>query len=238
MIPKHIAIIMDGNGRWAKRHGFNRTEGHRRGGEVARQVVQWCGQIGVEVLTLFAFGSDNWRRPQEEIDTLMQLFLTQLSHETPNLHKNNVQLAVIGDRAAFDKALQKQMQQSENLTAKNTGLKLRIAANYGGYWDICQATQAIARAVQEQRLAIDDISPAVFESYLSTAGLPAPDLFIRTSGECRISNFLLWQLSYTELYFTDLMWPDFDEPAFQKALAFFNSRERRFGCISEQLNQG
>lgn len=236
-IPEHIAIIMDGNGRYAQSRGLPRAEGHRLGGDVARNVVRWCGEVGVNTLTLFAFGSDNWRRPQAEVDMLMELFLSQLAIETPHLMENNVQLKVIGDATAFNKALQRQITASESLTQTNTGLRLRIAANYGGYWDICEAAKACARAVVAGELAINAITPDIFASYLVTADVPLPDLFIRTSGEQRISNFLLWQLSYTELYFSEVMWPAFTRAEFDKALAFFSARERRFGATHEQLKE-
>lgn len=234
-LPKHIAIIMDGNGRWATQRGLERIAGHEEGGKVARKIIEICAKKSISVLTLFAFGCENWKRPQDEINCLMNLFLHSLQKETTTLNENNVQLKFIGDLSAFSQDLQEQIRLSEMQTAENQGLKLVIAVNYSGQWDILQATQKIAEQVKENGLNATDINEIIFENQLSTAGLPMPDLFIRTSGEQRISNFLLWQLTYTELYFTEILWPDFTEEEFEKALEFYSNRERRFGLTTEQL---
>ncbi|MDR3477801.1 MAG: isoprenyl transferase [Gammaproteobacteria bacterium] len=234
-LPRHIAIVMDGNGRWAKHRHLPRIAGHKAGVKAVRETVKFCVEHHIEVLTLFAFSSENWRRPAVEVNHLMELFIMALEREATKLHKQNIQLRIIGDRARFDEKLQKQMANAENLTANNTGLKLLIAANYGGQWDITEACRRLAIDVQQGKLAPEDISAELIEANLVTADLPLPDLFIRTSGEQRISNFLIWQLSYAELYFTDAHWPDFDASELKKAVAFFANRERRFGHISEQL---
>jgi undecaprenyl diphosphate synthase len=234
-LPRHIAIIMDGNGRWAKRRHLPRIAGHKAGVDVVRSTVKWCVSQKIEVLTLFAFSSENWRRPETEVNFLMELFYLVLDREVKKLHKQNIQLQVIGDRSRFDEKLQRKMQKSEELTAANTGLKLVIAANYGGQWDITEACRKLAQDVEQKTLASSDITAALIQSRLITANLPDPDLFIRTSGEQRMSNFMIWQLAYAEMYFTDVLWPDFNEQELEKALAFFASRERRFGYTSEQL---
>jgi undecaprenyl diphosphate synthase len=233
-IPRHIAIIMDGNGRWAKKRLLPRVAGHRRGVETVRAVIRGCISRGIEHLTLFAFSSENWRRPPEEVSLLMQLFVVALEQEVAKLHENEVRFRVIGDISRFDARLRELVEQGERLTANNTRLTLTIAANYGGRWDILQAANRMLRERPElaQGFAEDDLVP-----YLCLADLPEPDLFIRTGGEKRISNFLLWQLAYTELYFTDTLWPDFDEQAFDAAIASFRARERRFGRTSEQLQE-
>ena len=218
VIPRHIAIIMDGNGRWAKKRFLPRAAGHRAGVNTVRSTIEYCAEIGVEVLTLFAFSSENWRRPKEEVSTLMSLFLTMLERETAKLHDNGVRLRIIGDRTAFSKELQKKMADSERLTENNTGLELLIAANYSGRWDIMQAMRKVAEQVEAGTIDASAITETEFESSLSFADLPEPDLFIRTSGEQRISNFILWQLAYTELYFTSALWPDFNIKALKEAL--------------------
>lgn len=235
--PKHIAIVMDGNGRWAKRKHLPRMAGHRAGVKSVQRTVKTCGELGIEVLTLFAFSSENWRRPASEVGGLMGLFLHALRNEIEKLHQNNVQLRVIGDFERFDIELRESIAAGQRLTAQNTGLKLVIAADYGGRWDIVQAARKLASQVESGLLASSAITLELFATQLQIADLPEPDLFIRTSGESRISNFLLWQLAYTELYFTDILWPDFDEQALQDALAFYASRERRFGHTSEQLKE-
>jgi undecaprenyl diphosphate synthase len=237
LMPRHIAIIMDGNGRWAKRKMLPRFAGHRSGVEAVRDVVKNCAAKGVEVLTLFAFSSENWRRPEKEVGLLMELLYTALSHEVKKLNKNNVKLSFIGDRSRFDEKLRSQLENGERMTADNTGLHLVVAVNYGGKWDITQATQKIAQRVKDGELAIEDISSETMDQELSLHGLPSPDLFIRTGGEKRISNFLLWQLAYTELYFTDVLWPDFNAAELDQAIASFCARERRFGQTSEQVKQ-
>jgi undecaprenyl diphosphate synthase len=234
-LPRHIAIIMDGNGRWAKKRFLPRIAGHKVGVESVRQIVKSCAEKGIEVLSLFAFSSENWQRPEQEVSFLMGLFLTVLEREVKKLHKQNVQLRVVGDTAQLNSKLQEHIVAAQNLTANNTGLKLVIAANYGGRWDINQAVQKVAADVEKGELRSSDISPELIQSKLSMADLPDPDLFIRTSGEQRISNFMLWQLAYTELYFTEVFWPDFDAKELDKALDYFANRERRFGFISEQL---
>jgi undecaprenyl diphosphate synthase len=233
--PKHIAIIMDGNGRWATKRHLPRVAGHRAGVEAVHRIVTCCIEKGIEVLSLFAFSSENWQRPTDEVSFLMDLFLTALEREATKLHKQNIQLRVIGDRARFDKKLQLQIKKVEELTAENTGLKLNVAANYGGRWDICDAFKSLAEEVASGLLSSGDITPELINQKLSLADLPAPDLFIRTGGEQRISNFFLWQLAYTELYFTDVLWPDFNAEAFEKALISFAHRERRFGFTGEQI---
>lgn len=234
-LPRHIAIIMDGNGRWAKKRFLPRTAGHRAGVTAVRKVVEHCAKKGVEALTLFAFSSENWRRPPQEVSVLMGLFLATLERETDKLHENNVRLRVIGQRAAFAQDLQGRIAAAEELTRENTGLNLVIAANYGGRWDILQAAQRLAEEVAAGTLSPRDITSELLEARLSLTDLPEPDLFIRTGGEQRISNFLLWQLAYTELYFTPTLWPDFDENSLEQALAAYASRQRRFGYTSEQL---
>ena len=232
-VPRHIAIIMDGNGRWAKKRFLPRIAGHKRGVEVVRDVVKQCVSLGVEYLTLFAFSSENWRRPTEEVTFLMTLFMEALKQEVGKLHQNNIRLVLIGDRSRFDATLQAQIEAGEKLTQANTGLTLTIAANYGGRWDVLQAMNLMLQAQPEKagQFGEQDLIP-----YLSMHYAPEPDLFIRTGGEQRISNFLLWQLAYSELYFTDTLWPDFDEAAFNLAIQSYQQRERRFGRTSEQLN--
>ena len=236
-IPTQIAIIMDGNGRWAQQRGLPRFAGHKAGVEAVRDIVKECGINHVEVLTLFAFSSENWRRPEKEVGLLMELFMMALDREVKKLHENNVQLRIIGDKSAFSKKLQKRIADSEALTANNTGLVLNIAANYGGQWDITQAVCKLADKVQAGDLKADAISQDSIAAELSMADLPEPDLFIRTGGEQRISNFLIWQLAYTELYFTHVLWPDFKRDELRKAIDSFASRQRRFGRTGEQVEK-
>jgi len=233
-VPKHIAVIMDGNGRWARKRFLPRIAGHKRGVETVRELVKQCVQLKVEYLTLFAFSSENWRRPTEEVSFLMGLFMEALKREVVKLHQNNIKLVMIGDRSRFDSALIAQISESEKLTESNTGLVLTIAANYGGRWDIMQAVNKMQQATPQLAgfYREDHLTP-----YLSMSYAPEPDLFIRTGGETRISNFLLWQLAYTELYFTDTLWPDFNESAFNLAIQSYQQRERRFGRTSEQLSE-
>lgn len=235
-IPQHVAIIMDGNGRWAKARHLPRTAGHHQGVKVARSVVELCARQGVEVLTLFAFSSENWKRPKGEVSTLMELFISALRREAKDLAKNNVRLQVIGDRSGFPEKLQDEMTTAETLTADSSGMRLLIAVNYGGRWDLVQAMQQLGERIQNGDLTVEDITEEMIGSTLSTASLPEPDLFIRTGGEHRISNFLLWQLAYTELFFTDKFWPEFDEDELRNAFQAYQQRERRFGMISEQIN--
>jgi undecaprenyl diphosphate synthase len=236
-LPRHVAIIMDGNGRWARKRGLPRFAGHKAGMDSVRAMVKVCLSQGIECLTLFAFSSENWRRPAEEVGLLMNLFMTALDYEVRKLHKHGVRLRIIGERSAFAAELQQRIDAAEQLTAANTALTLVIAANYGGRWDITQATRTLAGQVARGEIAADAISTELLESHLSLAGLPEPDLFIRTGGEQRISNFLLWQLAYTELYFTPLLWPEFDDKAFAAALESFAGRQRRFGRTGEQVEQ-
>ncbi len=236
-LPRHVAIIMDGNGRWAKRRLMPRIAGHRAGVEAVRGIVKACARKGIEVLTLFAFSSENWRRPREEVGLLMDLLLSALEREAQKLHENDVCLRFIGDRSAFSAKLSEKMAEAEVLTAANTGLKLVIAVNYGGRWDITQAARRLARQVATGELAAEAIDEALLQGQLSLADLPEPDLFIRTGGEQRVSNFLLWQLAYTELYFTDTLWPDFNDQSFEAALASFAGRQRRFGRTGDQVEQ-
>ena len=231
-VPRHIAIIMDGNGRWAKQRFMPRVMGHQRGVETVREVVKACRGLGVEYLSLFAFSSENWRRPAEEVTFLMQLFLKMLEREVGKLHENDIRLKIIGDRSRFDAPLVRYIDEAERLTENNTSLTLTIAANYGGRWDIMQAMHALSHAHPERASVFgeEELAP-----YLSMHYAPEPDLFIRTGGEQRISNFLLWQLAYSEIYFTDTLWPEFDAAALDLAIESYRRRERRFGRTSEQL---
>jgi undecaprenyl diphosphate synthase len=234
-VPRHVAIIMDGNGRWAKQRHLPRIAGHKRGVESVRAAVRACAERGVEYLTLFAFSSENWRRPAEEVALLMQLFHGALTNEVEKLHRNGIRLRVIGDLERFDPRMRALIAEGERLTAGNTRLTLTIAANYGGRWDILQALSRLARAQPETLRG--PIEEAQLAPYLAMSYAPEPDLFIRTGGEQRVSNFLLWQLAYTELYFTETLWPDFDAAALDAAIASYARRERRFGRTSEQLEE-
>lgn len=225
---------MDGNGRWARKRFLPRIAGHKRGVETVRELVKQCVKLNVEYLTLFAFSSENWRRPAEEVSFLMGLFMDALDREVVKLHQNNIKLIMIGDRTHFDAKLIAKIEASELLTANNSGLVLTVAANYGGRWDILQAVNKMYTA--QPQLA-GQYKEEDFQPYLSMSYAPEPDLFIRTGGETRISNFLLWQLAYTELYFTDTLWPDFNEEAFNLAIQSYGKRERRFGRTSEQLKK-
>ncbi|MDT8384314.1 MAG: isoprenyl transferase [Gammaproteobacteria bacterium] len=236
-IPRHVAMIMDGNGRWAEKRNQPRIMGHRAGVEAVRGVVSGCARQGIEVLTLFAFSSENWRRPKQEVGLLMELFMTALGREVKRLHKNNVRLRVIGGIDRFSQPLQKRIASAEALTKDNTGLTVVVAANYGGRWDIAQAAQQLAQRVKDGELEVAEVTPELLAECVCLHELPEPDLFIRTGGESRISNFLLWQLAYTELYFTDTLWPDFDEAALQAALDSFAARQRRFGRTGKQVEQ-
>ena len=235
--PRHIAIIMDGNGRWARNRGMPRPAGHREGVKAVRRVVESCRKHQIEALTLFAFSSENWRRPPTEVSLLMDLFISTLQKEVDSLHANGVQVRFIGDRTPFSVKLRTLMDNTEVRTQDNPGLRLAIAVNYGGRWDIAQATRGIAARVQAGELALDAVDADLLGKQLSLADLPEPDLFIRTGGEQRISNFLLWQLAYTELYFTDTLWPDFDEDSLVDALASFARRQRRFGQTGDQVER-
>ncbi|WP_293775718.1 polyprenyl diphosphate synthase [uncultured Oxalicibacterium sp.] len=230
-VPRHIAIIMDGNGRWATKRFMPRVAGHVKGVEAVRGVVEACARQGVEYVTFFAFSSENWRRPADEVSTLMRLFVTALEREVSKMHANGIRLKIVGDLGRFDEKLQKLIQNAERKTADNTGLTVTVCANYGGRWDIMQA---VNRMVAENPGA-SDFSEAQLSPYLALAYAPEPDLFIRTGGEERISNFLLWQLAYSELYFTDTYWPDFDAEALELAIDSYRQRERRFGRTSQQV---
>ncbi len=233
--PRHIAIIMDGNGRWAQKRFMPRAIGHQAGVKAVRKIVEYCAKHNIEVLTLFAFSSENWRRPQDEVSLLMELFMATLGREISKLDRNNIRLRFIGDRSLFPEKLQDKMTEGERKTQDNTALTLVIAVNYGGHWDMCQAFQQVAAELLAGTLTLEDINPQLMNQYLATADLPEPDLFIRTGGEQRISNFLLWQLAYTELYFTPTLWPDFDQDSLAEAIQSFKTRERRFGHTSEQV---
>lgn len=236
-LPKHVAIIMDGNGRWAQARRRPRAYGHKKGVDSVRSAVQFCSKLGIESLTLFAFSSENWRRPEDEVSTLMELFLFVLSKEVKKLHKNNVKLNIIGDISKFPTSLQDKVHDAHALTGQNTGLQLNIAANYGGRWDIVNAAQTLAEKIQSGELGVTDITEDALTNNMSMADQSPLDLLIRTGGDYRISNFLLWQAAYAELYFTETLWPDFNEEAFSEAIACYISRERRFGCTGEQIKQ-
>ncbi|MBX3677707.1 MAG: di-trans,poly-cis-decaprenylcistransferase [Rhodocyclaceae bacterium] len=231
-VPNHIAIIMDGNGRWAKKRFMPRVAGHKRGVETVREIIKACVQRGVSYLTLFAFSSENWRRPQEEVSFLMQLFLRALDEEVAKLHENGIRFRVIGDLSRFDPQIVSLVKRGEALTAGNTSLTLTIAANYGGRWDILQAIEKMLACDPAKRSGFKEADLA---AHMALNYGPEPDLFIRTGGEQRISNFLLWQLAYSEFYFTDTLWPEFDAAALDVAIASYRRRERRFGRTSEQL---
>ncbi|MGQ8366296.1 polyprenyl diphosphate synthase [Glaciecola sp. 1036] len=233
--PRHVGIIMDGNGRWAQVRGKRRTFGHKAGVEAVRASVRYARATDIESLTLFAFSSENWKRPEEEVGVLMDLFGLVLKSEVKRLHKNDIRLKVIGDLSAFSDKLQSKIRQAEELTEKNASLTLNIAANYGGRWDIVNAARQISEQVKNSQIDIQNIDEDVFSTFLSTQGLPELDLLIRTGGDHRISNFLLWQCAYAEFYFTDTLWPDFNEDAFRAAVEDFSSRQRRFGLTGEQI---
>src|SRR6266852_5853458 len=230
-IPRHIAVIMDGNGRWAKKRYLPRVAGHKQGVETVRRVTRACAERGIEYLTLFAFSSENWRRPAEEVALLMQLFQSALTHEAERLHRASVRLKVVGDTRRFGRKIRLLIEQAESLTAENRRLTLTIAANYGGRWDILQALERLIAETGRP----EKVEEAALAPYLAMSYAPEPDLFIRTGGEQRISNFLLWQLAYSELYFTETLWPDFDAAALDQAIASYRARERRFGRTSEQV---
>lgn len=236
-LPAHIAIIMDGNGRWARSRMLPRTIGHREGVKSVRRAVEFCIDKGVGALTLFAFSSENWRRPGDEVSRIMDLFVQTLKKEVAALDRNNVRLRFIGEVAAFSPRLQQLITESEQQTAGNSKLELVIAANYGGQWDIARACRSVVDKAMAGQLQPEAITPEVLASELCISDLPAPDLFIRTGGEQRISNFLLWQIAYTELYFTDTLWPEFNEAKFEEALQWYANRQRRFGRTGEQVEK-
>lgn len=233
-MPRHIAIIMDGNGRWAKKRGLPRFMGHKAGVGSLKSTVRYCSENGVEALSVFAFSSENWQRPKTEVSKLMGLFLFSIKKEIKSLHKRNIRLRFIGDLTLLDKKLQQVINDSHELTKENTGLTFVVAFNYGGQWDICQAAKRLAQQVASGEKMLEEFTPENMATYLSSSDLPDPDLFIRTSGEKRISNFLLWQLAYSELYFCDEYWPDFKEPQLEAAIDAFRSRDRRFGKLTEK----
>lgn len=234
-LPRHVAIIMDGNGRWAEHRNLPRFAGHRAGVETVRRIVQMSGELGIQALTLFAFSSENWRRPKKEVGLLMDLFLTALGREVKKLHDTGVRLRIIGDISAFPQKLQKRIQDAMEKTQDNQGLCLNIAANYGGKWDIAQAVRQLAEQVEAGSLHAEEIDESLITSHLCLSDMPEPDLFIRTGGEQRISNFLIWQLAYSELYFTHCLWPDFEREEYTRALQSFAGRQRRFGKTGAQI---
>ena len=237
-IPRHVAVIMDGNNRWAKKRLMPGVAGHKAGVDAVRAVVETSAEQGIEVLTLFAFSSENWRRPEVEVNALMQLFIVALEREVKKLHKNNIRLVVMGDKSAFQQKIQTLIFDAEQLTVNNDRMTLVIAANYGGQWDIAQAAKRIAQDVEAGKLSADDINEQVFHKYTWLNEFPAPDLMIRTGGEERISNFMLWQTAYSEFYFSAALWPDFKQQEYKKALAAFANRIRRFGRTDDQLTEG
>ena len=234
-VPKHIAIIMDGNGRWAKQQGENRIYGHYEGVNSVRSVVEGAGEVGVKYLTLYAFSTENWNRPKEEVDALMELLVSTISMETAELHKKNVRLMAIGNLDSLPKSCLEELNESIKLTENNTGLTLVLALSYSAKWEIIHAVKQIATKVKNNELSVEDISELELEKHLCTHSIPEPELMIRTSGEHRISNFLLWQLAYSEFYFTEILWPDFRKIDLFTAILNYQNRERRFGKTSEPL---
>jgi len=234
-MPRHIAVVMDGNGRWANKRHLPRAAGHKAGVGATRKIVEGCAKKNIEALTIFAFSSENWNRPKSEVSALMTLFVSTIMAEVKKLHKKNVCVKFIGDRARFSDKLQQSIGEAETLTCNNSGLQLNIAANYGGRWDVVNACRQIAAQVKENKTSIQDIDETMFDSFMSLSEQPAPDLFIRTGGEQRISNFLIWQLAYSELYFVDTLWPDFSDEDFDAALDWYAGRQRRFGKTGQQL---
>ncbi len=234
-IPKHVAIIMDGNGRWAKQKGNQRIYGHKFGINSVKQAVEAAGEIGIKYLTLYAFSTENWNRPKLEVDALMGLFVSTINSEIGSLQENNVKLTIIGDKESLPESVQNEMQSGIEQLANNTGLNLVIAISYSSRWEIMNAVKKMAQDVKNQTLEPENITENTFTSYLTTADIPDPELLIRTSGEYRISNFLLWQIAYTELYFTDVLWPDFTKEDLYEAILNYQKRERRFGKTSEQI---
>lgn len=236
-IPKHIAIIMDGNGRWAKKRGLPRVAGHREGIKSVRDVVEACAQLGVKYLTLFAFSTENWKRPKYEVDTLMKLLIKVLRTEVDKLQKNDIKLMAIGDIESLPVEVQRELKEAIEKTRNNKRMVLNLAISYSGRWEIIEAVKSIARDVKNGKVKVDEIDDKLFSNYLKTAGMPEPDLLIRTSGEYRISNFLLWQIAYTELYICDCLWPDFRRKHLYEAIRDYQRRERRFGMTSEQIKK-
>jgi len=234
-LPEHVAIIMDGNGRWAQQHGYDRIFGHKHGVDAVRATVEGAGEAGIKYLTLYAFSTENWNRPKEEVDALMALLVNAITEEIENLNKNNVRLLTIGDIASLPSSTKENLDNAIKDTAENTGLNLILALSYSGRWEILQAVKEILKESEREKIDDNQINDAFFENYLSTKNIPNPELLIRTSGEYRISNFLLWQIAYSELYFTPKLWPDFRKEDLFEALADYQRRERRFGKTSEQI---
>ncbi|MGM9826273.1 MAG: isoprenyl transferase [Paludibacteraceae bacterium] len=234
-MPRHVAIIMDGNGRWAKKQGLARMYGHKQGVETVHRITETAAELGIQYLTLYTFSTENWNRPKEEVDALMTLLVDTIAKETPTLMKNNVRLLTIGDTERLPEGAKRKFEQCMEETSGNTGLRLVIALSYSARWEITNAMQAAVRKAQTGELKAEDVNEELVSSLMTTAGMPDPDLLIRTSGELRISNFLLWQLAYSELYFTDCLWPEFTEEEFCKAIVDYQHRERRFGKTSEQI---
>lgn len=235
-IPCHIAVIMDGNGRWAKARGMDRTQGHRAGTDAARRIVRLCGEIGIEHLTLYTFSSENWKRPPLEVRALMSLLIEMVHREVDDLNRNNVRLDAVGELSHLPTRTREALEDGMARTASNTGLQLHLALSYGGRAEIVDATRRLARAAMSGRIHPEEIDEAMVAKNLFTKEIPDPDLMIRTGGDRRISNFLLWQLAYAELWFTDVLWPDFDEEHLRAAIDSFGGRERRFGMTSEQIS--
>ncbi len=235
ILPRHVAVVMDGNGRWANKRHLPRAAGHKAGVGATRKIVENCVTKKIEALTIFAFSSENWSRPKSEVSSLMALFIATITAEVKKLHKKNVRVQFIGDRNRFSEKLQSSINQSEELTKDNTGLHFTIAANYGGRWDVVNACQLLVNDLKENKKEAQVLTEEIFNSYMSLSDEPAPDLFIRTGGEQRISNFLIWQLAYSELYFVDTLWPDFSDDDLDEALNWFAGRQRRFGKTGQQV---
>lgn len=236
-IPAHVAVIMDGNGRWARQHGLSRTKGHEKGVGAVRAVVEAAAELGVKYLTLYAFSTENWNRPKYEVEALMNLLVQSIHMEMKTLQDNNIRLTAIGDLKSLPPANRAELDRAIEATAQNSRMNLVLALSYSSRWEILEATRKIAADVAGGKIRPEDINMSAFGSYLATAGIPDPELLIRTSGEYRVSNFLLWQIAYTELYFTNTLWPDFTKEEFWKAILDFQQRERRFGLTSEQINE-
>jgi undecaprenyl diphosphate synthase len=236
-LPSHVAVVMDGNGRWAQARGLPRVQGHRKGVDAAQSITTFCAQAGIPYLTLFAFSSENWRRPEDEVSFLKTLLINSLEKQFDQLHQNNVRLDVIGDVRPFGPSLERQVERARSRSANNTGLRLTIALNYGARWEITQTLKSIVEDCLKGVIDTEAITESLISERLTTSKIPDPDLFIRTGGEIRLSNFLLWQLAYTELFFTDVLWPDFDQDVFDEAIRAYRARRRRFGKTQEQVNR-
>ena len=234
-LPQHIAVVMDGNGRWANKRYLPRAAGHKAGVTATRKIVEICALNKIKALTIFAFSSENWNRPKTEVSTIMTLFLTTISAEVKKLHKKNVRVRFIGERSRFTQKLQNSINECEDLTKGNGGLQLNIAANYGGRWDVVNACKSIIEEIQNNKMTLNEVNEELLNNFMSLSAIPEPDLFIRTGGEQRISNFLIWQLAYTELYFVDTLWPDFSDEDFSAALSWYANRQRRFGKTGQQI---